>query len=149
MNADWTQAPSGRVRTGRPAGGGHAIPDVYERVRPRPASPFAQSLRLGLIDAAPEDAEDPVVVVLSPGIHLRRRSIRAYLANGSRLSVGRAPTWWSATASSGCDPWERWKRVDVVLRRVDAEYTDPLDLRPDSRLGGRSGGGATARLGQR
>ncbi|MEI6251936.1 MAG: alpha-E domain-containing protein, partial [Mycobacteriaceae bacterium] len=27
------------------------------------------------------------------------------------------------------------KQVDVVLRRVDAEYTDPLDLRPDSRLG--------------
>src|SRR3954466_4231676 len=27
------------------------------------------------------------------------------------------------------------KRVDVVLRRVDAEYVDPLDLRPDSRLG--------------
>ena len=27
------------------------------------------------------------------------------------------------------------KRVDVVLRRVDAEYADPLDLRPDSRLG--------------
>jgi uncharacterized alpha-E superfamily protein len=27
------------------------------------------------------------------------------------------------------------KRVDVVLRRVDAEYSDPLDLRPDSRLG--------------
>src|SRR4029453_14673260 len=28
------------------------------------------------------------------------------------------------------------KRVDVVLRRVDADYTDPLDLRADSRLGG-------------
>jgi len=27
------------------------------------------------------------------------------------------------------------KRVDVVFRRVDATYTDPLDLRADSRLG--------------
>ena len=54
VNRDWTQAPSGagyaladrRVVS-------QAVPDFYERIRPRPASPFAQALRLALIDAAP------------------------------------------------------------------------------------------------
>ena len=57
VNADWTQAPSGsgyaladrRVLA-------HAIPDLYERIAPRPTTPFAQALRLALIDAAPDDA---------------------------------------------------------------------------------------------
>ena len=47
------------------------------------------------------------------------------------------------TTTTAVRPWEdgtdsldmALKRVDVVLRRVDAEYADPLDLRPDSRLG--------------
>ena len=70
VNADWTQAPSGagyaladrRVLT-------QALPDLYERVGPRPTTPFAQALRLALIDAAPDGVQDPVVVVLSPGIY--------------------------------------------------------------------------------
>src|SRR5205807_1316758 len=82
VNADWTQAPSGagyaladrRVIA-------HAIPDLYERIGPRPASPWAQALRLALIDAAPESAEEPVVVVLSPGIHSETAFDQAYLAS--------------------------------------------------------------------
>ena len=74
VNADWTQAPSGagyaladrRVIA-------HAIPDLYERIAPRPTTPFAQALRLALIDAAPDVAQDPVVVVLVPGHLLRDR----------------------------------------------------------------------------
>ncbi len=136
VNADWTQAPSGAgyaLADRRVVA--HAIPDVYERVRPRPASPFAQSLRLGLIDAAPEAAEDPVVVVLSPGIHSETAFDQAYLATvlgfplveSADLVVRDGKLWMRSLGTL--------KQVDVVLRRVDAEYTDPLDLRPDSRLG--------------
>ena len=55
VNADWTQAPSGAgyaLADRRVVA--HAIPDLYERIGPRPASPWAQALRLALIDAAPE-----------------------------------------------------------------------------------------------
>lgn len=136
VNADWTQAPSGAgyaLADRRVVA--HAIPDVYERIRPRPASPFAQSLRLGLIDAAPEAAEDPVVVVLSPGIHSETAFDQAYLATvlgfplveSADLVVRDGKLWMRSLGTL--------KQVDVVLRRVDAEYVDPLDLRPDSRLG--------------
>ncbi|MCW1820450.1 MULTISPECIES: circularly permuted type 2 ATP-grasp protein [Mycolicibacterium] len=136
VNADWTQAPSGagyaladrRVIA-------HAAPDLYERVGPRPASPWAQALRLALLDAAPESADEPMVVVLSPGIHSETAFDQAYLAGvlgfplveSADLVVRDGMLWMRSLGTL--------KRVDVVLRRVDADYVDPLDLRPDSRLG--------------
>jgi uncharacterized circularly permuted ATP-grasp superfamily protein/uncharacterized alpha-E superfamily protein len=136
VNADWTQAPSGagyaladrRVMA-------HAIPDLYERIAPRPTTPFAQALRLALIDAAPDVAQDPVVVVLSPGIYSETAFDQAYLATllgfplveSADLVVRDGKLWMRSLGTL--------KRVDVVLRRVDADYADPLDLRADSRLG--------------
>lgn len=136
VNADWTQSPSGagyaladrRVIA-------HAVSELYERVAPRPVSPWAQALRLALIDVAPEAAEEPVVVVLSPGIHSPTAFDQAYLAGllgfplveSADLVVRDGKLWMRSLGTL--------KRVDVVLRRVDADYVDPLDLRPDSRLG--------------
>lgn len=136
VNADWTQAPSGagyaladrRVIA-------HALPELYERIGPRPTTPFAQALRLALIDAAPDVAQDPVVVVLSPGIFSETAFDQAYLATllgfplveSADLVVRDGKLWMRSLGTL--------KRVDVVLRRVDAEYADPLDLRADSRLG--------------
>jgi uncharacterized circularly permuted ATP-grasp superfamily protein/uncharacterized alpha-E superfamily protein len=136
VNADWTQAPSGAgyaLADRRVVA--HAVPDLYERIGPRPASPWAQALRLALIDAAPESAEEPVVVVLSPGIHSETSFDQAYLASvlgfplveSADLVVRDGKLWMRSLGTL--------KRVDVVLRRVDAEYADPLDLRADSRLG--------------
>lgn len=136
VNADWTQAPSGAgyaLADRRVVA--HAIPDLYERIAPRPNTPFAQALRLALIDAAPDVAQDPVVVVLSPGIYSETAFDQAYLATllgfplveSADLVVRDGKLWMRSLGML--------KRVDVVLRRVDAVYTDPLDLRADSRLG--------------
>ncbi|MGO9384745.1 MAG: circularly permuted type 2 ATP-grasp protein [Mycobacterium sp.] len=136
VNADWTQAPSGAgyaLADRRVVA--HSIPDLYERIAPRPTTPFAQTLRLALIDAAPDVAQDPVVVVLSPGIYSETAFDQAYLATllgfplveSADLVVREGKLWMRSLGTL--------KRVDVVLRRVDAEYTDPLDLRAGSRLG--------------
>jgi len=136
VNADWTQAPSGAgyaLADRRVVA--HAVPDLYEQVGPRPASPWAQALRLALVDAAPEAAEEPTVVVLSPGIRSETAFDQAYLAGvlgvplveSADLVVRDGRLWMRSMGTLA--------RVDVVLRRVDAAYTDPLDLRPDSRLG--------------
>jgi uncharacterized circularly permuted ATP-grasp superfamily protein/uncharacterized alpha-E superfamily protein len=136
VNADWTQAPSGAgyaLADRRVVA--HAIPDLYEKIAPRPTTPFAQALRLALIDAAPDVAQDPVVVVLSPGIYSETAFDQAYLATllgfplveSADLVVRDGKLWMRSLGTL--------KRVDVVLRRVDALYLDPLDLRADSRLG--------------
>jgi uncharacterized circularly permuted ATP-grasp superfamily protein len=131
VNADWTQAPSGAgyaLADRRVVA--HAVPDLYERIGPRPASPWAQALRLALIDAAPEAAEEPVVVVLSPGIHSETAFDQAYLASvlgfplveSADLVVRDGKLWMRSMGTL--------KRVDVVLRRVDADYVDPLTCAP-------------------
>lgn len=136
VNADWTQAPSGAgyaLADRRVVA--HSVPDLYERIAPRPTTPFAQALRLALIDAAPDVAQDPVVVVLSPGIFSETAFDQAYLATllgfplveSADLVVRDGKLWMRSLGTL--------KRVDVVLRRVDADYADPLDLRADSRLG--------------
>ncbi|WP_433527297.1 circularly permuted type 2 ATP-grasp protein [Nocardia pseudovaccinii] len=135
--ADWAQAPSGAgyaladrrvVST--------AIPEAFEHSNPRPLTPFARAMRLMLIESAPmADDNDPVVVVLSPGVHSETAFDQAYLAStlgfplveSADLVVRDGALWMRSLG--------RLKRVDVVLRRVDAEFSDPLDLRPDSRLG--------------
>jgi uncharacterized circularly permuted ATP-grasp superfamily protein/uncharacterized alpha-E superfamily protein len=136
INADWTQAPSGAgyaLADRRVVA--HAVPDLYERIGPRPTTPFAQALRLALIDAAPDGAQDPAVVVLSPGIYSETAFDQAYLATllgfplvaSADLVVRDGKLWMRSLGTL--------KRVDVVLRRVDADFADPLDLRADSRLG--------------
>ena len=142
VNADWTQAPSGAgyaLADRRVVA--HAIPDLYERIGPRPASP---ALRLALaFDAAPESAEEPVVVLLSPGTHSETAFDQAYLAasvlgfplvESADLVVRDGKLWMRSMGTL--------KRVDVVLRRVDADFADPLDLRaPTAARRGRAGRG--------
>ncbi|MVU79595.1 hypothetical protein GPX89_20395 [Nocardia sp. ET3-3] len=135
--ADWAQAPSGagyaladrRVVSA-------AIPEAFELASPRPLTPFVRAMRLMLIEAAPRAAdEDPTVVVLSPGVHSETAFDQAYLASvlgfplveSADLVVRDGHLWMRSLGTL--------ERVDVVLRRVDAEFSDPLDLRPDSRLG--------------
>jgi uncharacterized circularly permuted ATP-grasp superfamily protein len=136
VNADWAQAPSGAGYTlADRRVVAHAVPELYERIGARPPSLGAQALRLALIDAAPDSAEEPTVVVLTPGIHSETAFDQAYLASvlgfplveSADLVVRDGKLWMRSMGTL--------KRVDVVLRRVDAEYADPLDLRADSRLG--------------
>lgn len=137
VTADWAQAPSGAgyaladrrvVST--------AIPEAFEHSNPRPLTPFARAMRLMLIESAPEgEADDPVVVVLSPGVHSETAYDQANLASmlgfplveSADLVVRDGALWMRSLGTL--------RRVGVVLRRVDAEFSDPLDLRPDSRLG--------------
>ncbi|MEV0334585.1 circularly permuted type 2 ATP-grasp protein [Nocardia sp. NPDC050717] len=136
--ADWAQAPSGAgyaLADRRVVAS--AIPEAFEHAGPRPLTPFARAMRLMLAEAAPElaDGEEPVVVVLSPGSYSETAFDQAYLAQvlgfplveSADLVVRDGALWMRSLGSL--------ERVDVVLRRVDAEFSDPLDLRPDSRLG--------------
>lgn len=137
VSADWTQAPSGAgyaLADRRVVAS--AIPETFEHSAPRPLQPFVRAMRLMLQDAAPfASDEDPTVVVLSPGAHSETAFDQAYLASmlgfplveSADLVVRDGRLWMRSLGT--LEP------VDVVLRRVDAEFSDPLDLRPDSQLG--------------
>lgn len=132
-------------RTQAPSGLGYAMEDrrvtaqvlapVYRQAPIARLGPFFHALRQALLEVAPPTPRAPRAVLLSPGPGSETAFDQAYLASmlglplveGSDLVVrdGRV----HLQGIHGLEP------VDVVLRRVDGEWCDPLDLRPGSRLG--------------
>ncbi|GIG41368.1 circularly permuted type 2 ATP-grasp protein [Cellulomonas phragmiteti] len=133
-------------RTQAPSGAGYAMEDrrvtaqvlapVYRQASIARLGPFFHALRKALREVAPLTAgDDPRAVLLSPGPASETAFDQAYLASmlglplveGSDLVVRAGRLYLQGI--DGLEP------VDVVLRRVDGEWCDPLDLRAGSRLG--------------
>lgn len=139
--ADRTQAPSGigyamenRKVISR------VLPDLYREAGIHRMEPYLAALRSALMQSAPGDQADPRVVVLSPGSSSETAYDQSFIASalgfplvqGSDLVVRDG---WVQMRSPEQGGRGRLERVDVILRRVDANWTDPLELRGDSRLG--------------
>jgi uncharacterized circularly permuted ATP-grasp superfamily protein/uncharacterized alpha-E superfamily protein len=133
---DRTQAPSGagyalenRVAVSR------VLPNVFRHSHAHRLLRFFQSMQAGLNAIAPPHAESPRVVVLTPGPFNETFFEHAYLASflgyplvqGDDLTVRDGYVWMKSLTGL--------QRVDVIMRRVDDTYCDPLELRDDSRLG--------------
>ncbi|GAA3692913.1 circularly permuted type 2 ATP-grasp protein [Microlunatus aurantiacus] len=132
-------------RTQAPSGAGYAMqnrrvvsrvmPEVYHAAHLHRLTPFFQAMRTALVDAAPARVENPRVVVLSPGTLSETAFDQAFLASllgfplveGRDLTVRDGRVWMRVLG--------KLEEVDVILRRVDSIWTDPLELRPGSRLG--------------
>lgn len=134
--ADRTQAPSG---VGYALAGrrimSRALPRMFRAAAPRSLSVFAQTLRASLTDAAPNGVENPAIVVLSPGSLSETAFDQAHLASVLGVPLVEAGDLTVRDGGLYVRALGRMKRVDVVLRRVDSEFSDPLDLRTDSQLG--------------
>lgn len=133
-------------RTRAPAGAGYAMvgrrvtaqvrAPVYRQAPIARLGPFFHALRSALQEAAPRPADDePRAVLLSPGAEGGTGSDDAYLASMLGLPLvegGDLVVRDGRLVLRGIDGPEP---VDVVLRRVDGAWCDPLDLRAGSRLG--------------
>lgn len=111
----------------------HVIPEVFSGYRVRPVSEYPARLLEGLRSSAASD--DPTVVVLTPGVHNSAHYEHAFLARrmGVELVEGRDlycrdNMVWMRTIDGP-------RRVDVIYRRIDDEFIDPVQFRPDSVLG--------------
>ena len=135
--ADRAQAPSGlgyalenRKVLSR------VLPELYRSGDVHRAAPYLWALRSSLLQQADGELADPRVVVLSPGTHSETAYDQAFLAStlGFPLVQGGDLTvkdgWVYLRAPGGV-----LERVDVILRRVDASWSDPLELRGESQLG--------------
>jgi uncharacterized circularly permuted ATP-grasp superfamily protein/uncharacterized alpha-E superfamily protein len=132
-------------RTQSPSGFGYALearavvsrvfPTLYRDSQVHRLAPFMRSLRVALQKVAPAGVEDPRIVVLTPGPWNETAFEHAFLAStlgyplveGADLTVREGGVWMRSLG--------RLEPVHVILRRVDAEFCDPLELRGDSRLG--------------
>ncbi|KNY07626.1 circularly permuted type 2 ATP-grasp protein [Microbacterium sp. GCS4] len=111
------------------------LPELFTSLRVRPVVDYPGRLLQALRAAAPEGADDPTVVVLTPGVHnsayyehtLLARMMGVELVEGRDLFCSGGRVWMHTTAGP--------TRVDVIYRRVDDEFLDPQQFRPDSVLG--------------
>jgi uncharacterized circularly permuted ATP-grasp superfamily protein len=109
--------------------------EVLGRVRLRPVSHYPQRLLAALRAAAPPGVVEPNVVVLTPGVYNSAYFEHAWLARamGVELVEGRDLVCSGGVVRMHDTSGER--RVDVIYRRVDDEFLDPVHFRPDSMLG--------------
>ena len=112
------------------------FPELFTRVKVAPVQDYPRRLARSLAACAPAAAGDrPTVAVLTPGIYNSAYFEHAFLADqmgaelveGSDLRVvdGRV----AMRTTCGYEP------IDVLYRRVDDEYLDPLTFNPNSALG--------------
>ena len=148
--ADLARSPDGRWwviadRTQAPSGAGYTLENrlIVSRVFPEPfrdlgvkhLADFFSALQARLAQLAPHDGETPLIVLLTPGPYNETYFEHAYLARylgyplveGQDLTVRDERVYLKTLTGL--------RRVHAVLRRLDDDYCDPLELRGDSALG--------------
>jgi len=112
-----------------------ALPELFAGVRARTVSEYPSKLLQSLRAAAPRGISDPTVVLLTPGAFNAAYFEHALLARtmGVELVEGRDLVCANNKVKMRTTSGER--RVDVIYRRVDDAFLDPVQFRPDSVLG--------------
>ncbi len=131
-------------RTQSPSGAGYALENrtVMSRVFPslfrdshvHRLAAFFQRLRAKLISLSP-NIHQPRVAVLTPGAHNETYFEHAYMANYLGFPLVQSDDLVVRNGFLWMKSLDGLSRVDVLLRRVDDWFCDPVELRSDSRLG--------------
>ena len=111
------------------------FPELVAEHRVRPVETYTDALLATLKSVAPHDRDDATIVVLTPGRFNSAYYEHSFLADklgvelveGADLFVDDAVVYMRTTDGP--------QRVDVIYRRLDDDFLDPLVFRPDSSLG--------------
>jgi uncharacterized circularly permuted ATP-grasp superfamily protein len=116
------------------------FPELFSSHRIRPVDDYPSRLLQALRAAAPvrpgeQGSSEPTIVVLTPGVHNSAYFEHSFLARqmGIELVEGRDLVCRDNTIRMRTTDGER--RVDVIYRRTDDDFLDPLQFRHDSMLG--------------
>ncbi len=113
----------------------NVFPEAFATMRIRPVHDYPRMLLAALRASAPDGASDPTVVVLTPGVFNSAYFEHALLARmmGVELVEGRDLVCVGGQVRMRTTTGDR--PVDVIYRRVDDEFLDPVHFRGDSVLG--------------
>ncbi len=147
--ADVSRAPDGRWwvladRTQAPSGAGYAIenrialsralPEAFEDIGVERLGPFFQAVRVGLAQVAARGT-DPRIALMSPGPWSETYFEHAFLARSLGFQLVEAGDLVASEAGVAVRTVAGLEPIDVLVRRIDADWADPLELNPNSRLG--------------
>ncbi|GFE70315.1 circularly permuted type 2 ATP-grasp protein [Chroococcus sp. FPU101] len=111
------------------------FPEIFQTMNVKPVDDYPSHLLETLLNLTPPHLSDPTVVVLTPGIYNSAYFEHSFLAQqmGVELVEGRdlvvVDGYLQMRTTKGL------RRVDVIYRRVDDDFLDPLVFRSDSLLG--------------
>ncbi|MEM6912113.1 MAG: circularly permuted type 2 ATP-grasp protein [Verrucomicrobiota bacterium] len=146
--ADIARGPNGRMwvindRTQSPSGSGYALenreittrvmPGLFHRCRIRRLAGFYRAIKQGLSSLSPRD--EARTVLLTPGPFNETYFEHAYLASYLGYTLVQGQDLTMRDGKVWIQTLEGLEQVDVILRRVDAPFCDPLEFLPDSQLG--------------
>ncbi|MFP5510846.1 MAG: circularly permuted type 2 ATP-grasp protein [Alphaproteobacteria bacterium] len=113
------------------------FPELFTRLKVRPVSSYPQNLRRSLSDCAPPafDGDKPEVAVLTPGIHNSAYFEHAFLADQMGAELVESHDLRIQGGRVCMRTTRGYKPIDVLYRRIDDDYLDPLNFNPNSLLG--------------
>lgn len=111
------------------------FPELFNDNAVAPVDHYPDELLRNLRAVAPPGVGEPTVVLLTPGAFNSAYFEHAYLADSMGIELVEAPDLFVRDSKVFMRTTEGPQRVDVIYRRIDDEFIDPLAFRADSLLG--------------
>jgi len=111
------------------------FPELFSQHRVAPVAHYPDLLLETLRDVAPAAVNEPTVVVLTPGMYNSAYFEHAFLAQQMGVELVEGQDLFVKDSFVYMRTTQGPKRVDVIYRRVDDDFLDPLAFRKDSTLG--------------
>ncbi len=114
----------------------HMFPELFSQIKVQPVSDYPKNLRRSLAACAPENCGGkPTVAILTPGIHNSAYFEHSFLADQMGVELVEGHDLRVVDGHIAMRTTEGYQVIDVLYRRVDDDYLDPLNFKPESMLG--------------
>ncbi len=114
----------------------HMFPELFSKINVRGVGHYPRALRRSLSACAPPACDGkPCVAVLTPGIHNSAYYEHSFLADQMGVELVEGHDLRIIDGRVAMRTTEGYKPIDVLYRRVDDDFLDPLNFNPDSMLG--------------
>ena len=114
----------------------HMFPELFSQIHVREVSSYPANLNRSLSACAPPACQGkPVVAVLTPGIHNSAYFEHSFLADQMGAELVEGHDLRVVDGRVAMRTTRGYTAIDVLYRRVDDDYLDPLNFKPESMLG--------------
>ena len=112
-----------------------AFPKLYQALGVRPVGNYPSLLRKTLEHLSPRQAGNPVAVLLTPGLYNSAYFEHSFLAKSMGIEIVEGRDLIASDGYVYMRTTRGLVQVDVIYRRIDDDFLDPLAFRKDSLLG--------------
>jgi uncharacterized circularly permuted ATP-grasp superfamily protein len=113
----------------------HVVPELFNEYSIRSVDEYPERLLAAMVAAAPDRKSHPNVVVLTPGVHNSAHFEHAFLARRMGVELVEGRDLYCKNNQVYMRTTKGSELVDVIYRRIDDDFLDPIHFKPDSVLG--------------